>query len=451
MGTFFSKLIDQLEVQDISDLKGELEGQLFEFKAELPHDQGKADPWYTAPAPGQSRKGPLDYAKEGIFRALVAFANAEGGWFVLGLKQTKAKPSRVKGIEPLPDCHELAERLERAAQDWIDPPIPSLRCLGIEMRPGKDEGVVVCRVTRSPTAPHRLYKSRRTQEAYKRVRNESKPMMMREIQDLTLDRVRGQAGIDAAFEVARKGYDQYVPEPLRPSGSTGPQRLLGFQIVLVPASGPLAIDRPYLCQDIFDRPQGVVAELSGGNAISLETIDCPSISEHRSTTNNQPILRGGQKTWSKYRLEDRAPIYISFCALEVLESGVVNIMCKTPDLEPGLSVRWIVSEAANALRIMDGARSRGGSPDAEYVMQIELRCDEHAPDGSVKLARGQYGFGLLPEEEHFNRVLGPGPFLLPRYPVGRREEFAAVLKRVLDDFYNAVGEAHQDDVRFDLG
>ena len=83
-------------------------------------------------------------------------------------------------------------------------------------------------------------------------------------------------------------------------------------------------------------------------------------------------------------------------------------------------------------------------------MQIELRFDEHAPDGSAKFARGQYRFGLLPEEEQFNRVLGPGPFLLPQYPVARREEFPAILKRILDDLYNAVGEPHQDGVDFDI-
>ncbi|MEE9240230.1 MAG: ATP-binding protein [bacterium] len=449
MESFFSKLIDQLTVRDVEGLKGEEEGQLLEFKGELSHEEGGTDPWYTTPRKGASRKGPSEYAKERIFRALVAFTNAEGGWFVLGLQETKAKPPRVKSIKPLPDCHELAERLERAAQDWIDPPIPSLRCRGIEMKPGNSAGVIVCRASRSPIAPHRLYKSRRPREAYKRIGNESKPLMMREIQDLTLDRARGLAAIDAAFQAAREVYEKFVPEPIKPSGNTGPRRLLGFQVVFVPASGPLAIDRPYLCEELFDRKQQLVAEFSARNPMLLGTIDCPLINEQATPSNSQPMLRGGRRMWSKYRFENREPVWISFCTLDVMESGVVNVMCKTPILNPGLSVRWILSETANGLRIMNRARSRGGSPDAEYVMQIELRYDQHEPDGSSKLARGQYHFGLLPDEDKFSQLLGPGPFLLPQYPVRRREEFPAVLKRVLDDLYNAVGRPHQDEVRFE--
>ena len=192
MSDFFSKLVDDLTAEDVATLNDQPEGQIFDIKQDLKSPKGEApDPWHSEPQPGRSRKGPSDYAKEGLFAGLVAFANSEGGWLVLGLNETEDKPPRVAGPNPLPDCHALAARLERATPDWIDPPVPSLRCRGIKIGDTAGKGVIVCRVPRSPLAPHRLRKSRRTQEAYKRVGDESKPMSMREIQDLTLDRARG--------------------------------------------------------------------------------------------------------------------------------------------------------------------------------------------------------------------------------------------------------------------
>lgn len=156
MTTFFSKPVDQLTPDDVFSLVDTPEGQVFEIKAFLAAEKGKSDSWEIAPSSGQSRKGPDDYARQSIFREVVAFANVEGGWLILGLAETADSPRRVAGPTPLPDCHDLAERLERAAQDWIDPPLPSFRCRGIELGTLARAGVVVFRVPRSPIAPHRL-------------------------------------------------------------------------------------------------------------------------------------------------------------------------------------------------------------------------------------------------------------------------------------------------------
>jgi predicted HTH transcriptional regulator len=194
MGNFFSKPLTQVDASDILDLIGVPEGQVFEIKSKLPADKKIHDPWYDEPESGKPRNGPGDSAKHDIFKEVVAFANSEGGWLVLGLTETSDHPKRVKGVDPLPDCHELADRFQRAAYDWIDPPLPSLQCRGIEIGDIHRKGVIAFRVPRSLDAPHRVNKKDR--QAYKRVSDESKPMKMREIQGITLDIVRGQERIE---------------------------------------------------------------------------------------------------------------------------------------------------------------------------------------------------------------------------------------------------------------
>jgi predicted HTH transcriptional regulator len=89
---FFSKPIDQIDANDIFSLKDTPEGQLFEIKSELAAEKNSKDPWYNAPVPSKPRKGPGDYAKQNIFKEIIAFANSEGGWLVLGLTETLDHP-----------------------------------------------------------------------------------------------------------------------------------------------------------------------------------------------------------------------------------------------------------------------------------------------------------------------------------------------------------------------
>jgi PAS domain-containing protein len=205
----FDRSIDDITEQHIHDLAGTPEGQTFELKGGLPAENPRARPdaWTSAPLEGQNRRGPEDYAKQGIFRELCAFANAKGGWLVLGMGETEERPKRATAVTPLPACHELADRLRRAADSWLDPLIPGLRVRGIEIGDEPGAGIVLARVPRSPIAPHRLSKAGRTQEAHRRVDDESKPMTMREIQDMTLQRRGEQALMEAMFSEGRASAD----------------------------------------------------------------------------------------------------------------------------------------------------------------------------------------------------------------------------------------------------
>lgn len=120
MNNFFNKTIDKIDEKDVLELIDTPEGQLFEIKEGLSAEKNYTDQWYNELWKGKSRKGPGDYAKQNIFKELVAFANSEGGWLVLGLKETNEQPKRVECVASIPDCHELSSRLERAAQGFGD-------------------------------------------------------------------------------------------------------------------------------------------------------------------------------------------------------------------------------------------------------------------------------------------------------------------------------------------
>lgn len=443
MSDFFTKTLDEIAKKDINELIDTPEGQLFEIKEGLSAQKNDTDPWYNEPDIGKSRKGPGDYAKQNIFKELVAFANSEGGWLVLGLKESNDQPKRVASVSPLPDCHDLPSRFERAAQDWIDPPLTSFRCKAIQTGSTPGEGVLVFRVPRSSVAPHRLYKKGRTQEAYKRVGDESIPMKMREIQDLTLEMLRGHERLKRDFELAGKRYLQLKPERVHK------RHMVGFRITLVPLSGPLTIDRPYLYETLFTRKSQITGSFSNRQNLQLETIDTdwPSLSFGPV----RPILRGAQRKWACKYDKGHNPPNEDIAIIEVMVTGTINMIVKSTLAKPtGLSIRWVLSDLANSLIIAEQSRRIGGNASAEYALELELRYDQYLDISGINTSLAVFYFGLLQEEGgRFSKKLGPDPLLLPRYRVGSEKEFPQLIKTIMDDLYNAVGEPSFADFNID--
>jgi hypothetical protein len=443
MEDFFGKPLSQIDSDDILSLMDTPEGQVFEIKSRLSAD--KKDPWYADPESGKIRNSPGDHAKQDIFKELVAFANSEGGWLVIGLTESADKPKRVSGIAPLPDCHELAERLNRAAYEWIDPPLPSLQCRGIEMGDKPGEGVVVFRVPRSPNAPHRVYKKDRAYEAYKRVSDESKPIRMREIQDMTLDIARGQERIEREFNDARKRFLITKPNP------SPRNQLIGFNITLICLSGPLAVDRIYLQPALFERRYSIGENFHIVNGVTffIHTIDAHP---NRLSDQVRPILRGGRNTWSA-KFDSLRPGQPpredqSFITLDVFESGTVQLFAKTTyTYPPRIDIRWILADLFNALCVTERLRKVGGMPDAEYAMEIELGFDASSGERTFKFSEERFALRLLPKD-NYPQDSDTAHILLPRYPVASTNNFSKIIKRVMDDIYNSVEEPHIENFQF---
>jgi predicted HTH transcriptional regulator len=120
----FQKSLNDVTPEDVYRVITEAvpESQEVEFKGELPANQG-SDPWTN----GREHIG--DKARNELLEEVIAFANAFGGTLILGVTETKGKPARAADINPIPRCHDLAERLRLQIRDCIDPQIPIVESL----------------------------------------------------------------------------------------------------------------------------------------------------------------------------------------------------------------------------------------------------------------------------------------------------------------------------------
>lgn len=170
-----------------------------EFKGTLPFVPTKGQP---AIADRWIEKGDRvgDYARDQILAELVAFANADGGTLIVGLHETKDEPRRAESLEVLPNCEGLARRLLDAAEDVIEPRLPTINAKAIPAN-AEGSGYVIFRVAKSLAGPHRLTTTR---EFYVRRGERAARMAVREIKDYTLELARSADRLEAAFSERQK-------------------------------------------------------------------------------------------------------------------------------------------------------------------------------------------------------------------------------------------------------
>jgi hypothetical protein len=418
---FQDRTIAEITPSDIQALIGVPEGQTLELKSDLPAEKPteRPDAWMRLQKAGRDRSGPEAYAKEGIFKELVAFANAEGGWLVIGVEESDEQPKRGASVKPLPDCHELASRLQYAASDWLDPPVPGVRFRGIEFGGGAGEGVVICRAPRSMLAPHRL-SNKRVKEAYKRIGDQSKPMAMREIQEMTLQRASELRRLDDLIEQAFSSTTQ-VPSPGHDS--------VEFQIVAAPISAPLALEPLYRQPQMFERLEEVCLFLPIGERpiFSIDATWPKDAIQERFV----PVLRGARRLWTCHSLGGTYKGTI-IVAVEIKENGLLSLIVKR-DHGSNLEADWVIAEIANAFRIIERIRRACGSPDAEFALDLIIRPS----DRGTQLAPIGDGVGHRYDMPRF-------PAKMPRYSIGRIETFHEVMEQAARDLNNFAGSARDD-------
>lgn len=223
--------ISDLQPADIEQIVTDaaLEDEQLEFKRELPTKDGKANSWYQK----QDQIG--DRARNELLEEVVAFANAYGGDLILGFGETSAKPPRASSKHPVPACADLAHRLELAARDCIEPPLPRLEVRGVPTDPG-GAGYVIMRTTKSAVGPHRL---KPTLGCYRRSAARSQKMTMREIQDDTLAMARAFDEVDAKFESTRQRFAGHMARPL----AAGARNRLGLRVTALPGQGGVGLSK----------------------------------------------------------------------------------------------------------------------------------------------------------------------------------------------------------------
>jgi hypothetical protein len=406
-----NKPFDQITIGDINGLcsyGGSYESQMLEFKRELPNKSGRPDPWIAG---GDFSS----FARDELFREIVAFANAQGGLLLLGIAETKDRPPRAASIAPVPRVHELASRLEQAAQACIEPPLGGLHVRGIATA-AENDGVILFRTGASPFGPHRV---RGDGHAYIRRGPHTVQMTMREIQDLTLDLARGADRLNNVFAQRAADFTVWFARTLSEAG--------GLRITASPiAPLPQSIR-------VVDQPGGTVFVPAFRGVMRVggrehEHVCVLPIQDHHV----RPILRGHR------RYSDSEGFAFQ---LDVLNNGIIDFWLRHA-VEQGIHLRtkWILAGYVAVLRSADFMRKLTGAADWDFAVEVML--DGICRSSSVvvpiesrrlpaielgALASGRWTIGL--------------PFLPPRTSSRSRADDDDLLNALLRDLLDAAGIA----------
>jgi predicted HTH transcriptional regulator len=104
MQSIFAKPLEAITAADLGNLCTAKwpEGETVEFKREVPSDKGEPS-WSTDP-----QQPLLAHGRNAIFKAVVAFANAQGGTLFIGVTESDDEPRTAVALAPVPRCGELA-------------------------------------------------------------------------------------------------------------------------------------------------------------------------------------------------------------------------------------------------------------------------------------------------------------------------------------------------------
>jgi Putative DNA-binding domain len=390
------------------------EDEELEFKQEIPSKNGQ-DRWYL----DQSRIA--DYGRDKLLAEVVALANSYGGDLVIGVVETRDKPARAAGLKLVPAAAELAARLEMAARDCIEPAIPLIKARGIVCDEATSAGVVVVRVPRSSQAPHRL---KPTRECYRRSRDRTEAMSMREIQDLTFSVSRGIAAVESRLETLRSSFDTAC----RSKQGSG-HDWHGLSVRAFPISTRLSVEKIHGVKAAIPSNREFTEFLLNGRQKRFP-VPLP-------TLNFRPILRGSRAAGRMGASEFMSEIYGDGAIAESLLVGT-PITSSSGD-RPGHGLRTLsfVGMILNVAETADRFRSIVGAGAVEYALDVEVFC---WPSPLPVLHSHNDGF---PDD---SGTLPVGSTLFPRYVLHGAESRPELLTLIWRDLWNAAGVDAPDDV-----
>lgn len=406
MLALFSNPIDQLHPDDVTALvtAQHPETESVEFKEALPCKQGQ-DGWYA----GSDKIG--DYARNQILEEVIAFANAHGGQLLIGIKESNDHPRRAVGIQFVPRCADLAEKLKLQIRDCIEPTIPIVTVRGIQMNPNGD-GIVLVRVPQSRAAPHRLIANK---ECYIRHADRSETMTMREIQDLTIQRVHGGERIDELFASRQAKFDNWIR-----TSPTHKVVTVGCRMSLIPTTDTY-VDNLYQNRASLPQLHRFGIEFESGRSLDAQI--------PKSCLDERPIVRGMR------RIDDASnPQAIQ----EIHSSGLVELTFRSSSESAKLYQSWILGVFCNGLLMADTFRKAAGTPDVEYAFELEVA----ATTLIVPIAR------LDRDERGLLGTPPNSPCLYPRMSLGNFDkEFNRLFEITIRDIWNSCGVPFSDTIK----
>jgi hypothetical protein len=389
--SFSERSIDELTKDDIDQLVKDqvIEDSSIEFKREIELDPG-----------GRVKDG----SRNDVAREIVAFANSDGGTLIIGIEESDDDPKRAIAVKPVTNCHDLAERLRRAAYEIIEPKLPMFHSRAIEIRYGA--GVIVFSVPHSRRAPHRVEPLR---DCFRRIGSESRKMTMREIQELTLAVASEADRLNARFVELNHGYDALVPGIRQQMSGEGILPLQQFKFIAVPIN-PLWIRPVAGRSDLAPVSVGVDYTVQGQRI----RVNDPWSGSSRPA---RPIVRGERrsKTSSTAALVDE---------IHADGSVVLSILRLTIEINLGL----VLNQVATLLVTIDKMRNAAGSGDAEYAIEMSLEIKK-----TPILRLGSEAF--LDEDCYFES----GIVRFPRYSYGTKAERSLLMAEIAQDIVHSAG------------
>ncbi|NOJ48346.1 AlbA family DNA-binding domain-containing protein [Bradyrhizobium archetypum] len=389
------------------------EGATLELKSDLPSNDGKGkDPWH--------RGGRFsDYARNSLAREIVAFANTFGGALVLGINETKEKPSRAESPNPIPRIHELERSLRQALQDIIDPPLPILESKSIGFD-NEGNGVIIFRVPTSRRRPHRVDASR---DAFIRRMDESVRISMREIQELTIQNLSETRRIEDTIGNMRAAFGARLHDWLRVNGGRG----AGFQLIALPTS-PIDLGR------VAGRPS--LVDMSGefvgiGENDTQYQLLWPFGAYEGAWTPGLRRISTSRGTHSSDAL----------CEYSLTTQAVCELALFTK--LSGFFAGWLTGALSKMLLWINRIRIEAGASGVEFAM---------APQVAVIGQEAQLGlYGARNFGSYSDEKIPIGFAEFPIMSIGDKEEFPTHLMQFDEDLWNLVGKDFQrSPIRFQL-
>jgi hypothetical protein len=344
--TFFQKPIRETNSTDVQQLISDRfpEGFELEYKATLPEKSGQPATWLS----GKDEISAT--ARDKILAEVIAFANAQGGYLVIGISETREKPPRAENLVPLPRIGELARRLEDQVRTCIEPPIPRFEVHPIEVNPGSGLGVLVIYCAPSNSAPHR---NNISNEAYIRRGTSSVKMTMLEIQEMAVSVARGLDRLPQLFANRQAAFHKWVG-----SEETTAFRVTGIPLRKFPDPGRLfgRINKDVLWKKYRTQFGTKASEIK----VPIEVSD------------SRPVLRGIRFSSERTTAALTAHLF---------QDGIVDIWFTNPffssrnrsgDDELYLYHQWVLGGAAATLELIDQLRTLAAVPVAEYGLELEI-------------------------------------------------------------------------------
>jgi hypothetical protein len=395
MPALFGKPLDQVTARDVDELVGWPESLLVEYKEDLPARDGRKDAWIAGGNVEQ-------YAKDRLFKEVVALANTAGGHVIVGMAETTDIPAAAASVVPVPRCVDLGERLGRASQ-VIDPPVPLLQVRGI---PTQDDGsgIVIFRVPPSWAAPHRGP----DRECYVRRDTNSVAVSMRDIQDMTLARGRRDEQIRERFSRSASQFMKWFETPL-----PGFESWTGFRITAVPIGAEFNLGR------LYGTP---LATQQIAYCVEIDSVEQRAEAPYLPQ-NERPKLRGTRRT------DDTGITY-----LEIGSDGSLDFGFRSPSSRQTLAIGFLLAYVINLIRVADGLRNVGGAPDAEYAVEAELHGYPTSEPLTI-VSHSSHVVGFINDIGQLDEL----PFLLPRLSFGPMSELDQVITQIYNDVRDGVG------------